>query len=71
MITMRADRPGVVTVSYRACQIGERLMIGDEGCANGNSFGLERRPGARAVPCWKFGISIESMMAGALRGGMA
>jgi hypothetical protein len=45
-------------------------MIGDEGCANGNSFGLERRPGARAVPCWKFGISIESMMAGALRGGM-
>lgn len=47
-------------------------MFGDDaGHANGNSFNLavRDRPGRR-VPCWKFGISIESMMAGALTGGM-
>lgn len=37
------------------------------GNSNGNSFAIH--PG-QAVPCWKFGISAESMMAGALHGGM-
>lgn len=46
-------------------------MLGhDGGVANGNSFELLVRdlPGRR-VPCWKFGISIQAMMAGALGGG--
>jgi hypothetical protein len=36
-----------------------------------NDYGIAVRdlPG-KAVPCWKFGVSIEAMMAGALRGGM-
>jgi hypothetical protein len=66
-MTVRSGRPGVVTVRDRAYQIGEHLMFGEEGWANGNSFSLEKRPHAKVVPCWRFGISVEAMMAGAVR----